>query len=129
MAFLLTLFSLFWTGMRGFDAHASFRGWLAPFITLLIGALIALVAAVQFIATVKKIESDNARSGSSSSSSNPMQELEIEKLAPHHAWYLVVLSTVFSIVAAILLVVDRKESQYAHMSDTASLNSDTAAYQ
>lgn len=119
LSFMLTLFSIIWASMRGFDLHASCRGWLPAFVTMLISALLMLIAAVEFIGMVKHLESENP--------SQPSQagiEVEIEKMTPGYAFYLALVSMLVNVAAAVVLFVDRKELLYQNMGDTVSLNSD-----
>ena len=84
--------------------------------------MLALLAAVVFIAVIKKVESDNSNDVSSSQTS---LELEVEKLAPNYAWYLVLIAAIANIVAGVLVFLDRKESAYQNMGDKTSLNGET----
>lgn len=121
-AFLTTLAAIAWVLLRAFDVHDTCKKYLPGFIILIVSTVLALLAAVVFIAVIKKVEADNPNDVSTSQTT---LELEVEKLKPDYAWYLVLLAVVFNIIAAVLLFLDRKESAYQNMGDRTSLNGDT----
>lgn len=122
LAFLTTLAAIGWVIVRAFDLHSFCKSYLPAFCLLIASAVLALLAAVVFIAVIKKVESDNSNDVSSSQTS---LELEVEKLAPNYAWYLVLIAAIANIVAGVLVFLDRKESAYQNMGDKTSLNGET----